>query len=180
MTTPYKIRMARDTDKPRIHKLIRETIAREKQLLNPSMVPGGFMEEFVDKVIKKGNMLVVVNKQDELELIGEVHHYHPSGKPEDVFGTKSVKEIAFFSKTVPATSQADETSLVTWLFGEIESNYKDVFRVKLNTPVCRHSTVDFFVQMGLTIEGSYKGRLKNNLDSFRPIVPLSWTNPSFN
>ncbi len=176
MSHHYKIRTATCTDKQQIHTLMRESIAREKRLNNPSQVPFGFMEEFVDKVIRKGNMIVVENDHHELELIGEVHNYQIDNQWET---TDPVKEFIFFSR-MDISQQERETELVNWLFGEIENKHQDVFRVKVNTPVRNSSSVDHYKKMGLTIEGNYNGRLKNNPGQFQPLIPLSWTNPSFN
>lgn len=173
----YSIRTAKDADKDKIHQLIRESIAREKQLSNPSLVPNGFMEEFIDKNIRKGNILVVENNLEELELIGEIHDYQATGTTQDdgVF----LREFIFFSR-LDSTAQNRETELVNWLFGEIEKKHSNVFRVELNTFVKNAASVDHYKKMGLQVEGNFKGRLKNNDGAFQLLVPLSWSNPSFN
>ncbi len=175
MENNYKIRLANTADRLKIHELIRESIAREKSLLNPSMVNSGFMEEFVDKAIRKGHMLIVENLSDEVELIGEVHYYCSSSNIDE----DSVKEFRFFSRT-DGGEENREQNLVSWLFGEIQNKHHDVFRVELSTPVCNQSAVDFFRKMGLNVEGNYTGRLKPSHNPYKMMVPLSWTNPSFN
>ncbi len=177
MDIQYTIRPARDTDKLKIHAMIRESIAREKKLPGPSAVPECFLEEFVDKVIRKGNMLVVENDRKEFELIGEIHSYHTSGEQTDETG--SLKEFIFVSRT-DSESPAREKELISWLFGEIQEKHHDVFRVELLTAVNHPGTVDHYKKMGLTIEGNYKGRMKNNPEKLNLFLPLSWTNPSFN
>lgn len=176
MNTQYKIRAANDADKMQIHRLIRQNIAGEKKLQDPDMVPMGFMEEFVDKVIRKGNMLVVENSDHEMELIGEIHDYHlrNTDKIED-----NLREFRFFSRS---DSQAGkhETDIVNWLYGEISNKYKDVFRVELTTPVASQASVDVFKKMGLTIKGNFNGRLKTKSVETRLMIPLVWTNPPVN
>ncbi len=178
MNNHYKIRTAKDTDKKDIYRLFLEKVTREKKLLNASIVPECFLREFVDKAIKKGNMLVVENNRDEVALIGEVHYYHTNGKdsPDE---NDLLKEFSFFSGTA-CDPDEQETSLVSWLFGEIEQKHHDVFRVELNTPVCSEASVNFFKKMGLTVEGNYNGRLKNKSPQRQLMLPLSWANPSFN
>ncbi len=169
--------MAKDTDKGQIHHLLRESIAREKRLMNPSLVHNDFMEEFVDKLIKTGNMLVVENIHEELELIGEIHNYC-TGRCE---GNEdlNLQEFSFFSR-IDITTADREKELVNWLFGEIRSKHHNVFRVELNAPVSSSASVDHYKKMGLTVEGNYQGRLGSTSGQFRPLVPLSWTNPTFN
>ena len=176
MENNYKIRTAKDTDKEQIHRLFRESIAREKRLINPALVHNEFMEEFVDKLIEKGHMLVVENHDDELELIGEVHDYCTAECKEEEL---ALQEISFFSRVDSNTAER-ETTLVNWLFGEIQNKHSNVFRVELNAPVSSTATVDHYKRMGLRVEGNYQGRLGANPGQFTPFVPLSWTNPSFN
>ncbi len=176
MQKQYTIRTAKDSDKDQIHRMFRESIAREKRLVNPAIVHNEFIEEFVDKLIEKGQMLVVENNRNELELIGEVHDYlSAEGQEEDL----ALKEISFFSR-IDSTTVERETSLVNWLFGEIQSKHSNVFRVELNAPVSSTDSVDHYKRMGLRVEGNYQGRLGANPGQFKPLVPLSWANPSFN
>ncbi len=177
MDKQYKIRTAKDTDKVQIHQLFRESIAREKRLINPSLVHSDFMSEFVDKLIKKGTMLVVENDHNELELIGEIHDYCTTGCHDE--NELDLKEFSFFSR-IDSTTAERETGLINWLFGEIQHKHSNVFRVELNAPVSSSATVDHYKKMGLRVEGNYQGRLGANTGHFIPLVPLSWTNPSFN
>ncbi len=177
MSHHYTIRTAKDADKDKIHHLIRESIARAKQLPSASLVPVGFMEEFVDKNIRKGNMLVVENHMDELELIGEIHDYRATGRSQDegVY----LREFTFFSR-LDSTEGGRETDIVNWLFGEIEKKHSNVFRVELNTVVRNAASVEHYIKMGLQVEGNFSGRLKNSDSGLQLFVPLSWSNPSFN
>ncbi len=177
MDNPYTIRIAQCSDKDRIYALIRENIAVKKLLSRSSLVPAVFLEEFVDKVIRKGQMLVVENEQKELELIGEIHDYQTlnASGDEDV----SFREFSFFSRMDSPLAER-ETTLVSWLFGEISSKHRDVFRVELHAPVKSAASVDRYHQMGLRVEGNYKGRLNEKNGDFHLLLPLSWSNPSFN
>ena len=175
MECQYKIRKARNTDKQQIHDLVRASIASEKKLANPSLVPNGFMEEFVDKMIHKGLMLVVENDMQEVEMIGEVHDYQTAATPEH--NPSPLKEFIFLSRLHKPDCN-EETQLVNWLLGEIRNKYHDVFRVKLNTPVSSNASVDYYKKMGLRVEGNFYGRLKNNAEQHRLLVPFSWFNPS--
>lgn len=177
MSHTYSIRLAKDSDKDRIQSLVRESLAMKKQLSRASVVPAVFLEEFVDKVIRKGKMLVVENACKELELIGEIHDYHPYETPGE--DEAPLREFHFFSRMDTSTSDR-ETALVNWLFGEIQSKHRDVFRVQLHAPVNSAASVDHFHKMGLRVEGNYKGRLNEKTGSFHLLLPLSWDNPSFN
>lgn len=175
MITSYKIRKARLTDRDQIRVLIRESVAKEKSLVHPDMIHAAFIEEFVDKLIVKGNMLVVENEHQELELIGEIHDYNTgSGKDEELF-----QELSFVSRIVFDQYQR-EKDIVGWLFNEIESKYSKVFRVELLSPVCQSSSVELYHKMGLTIEGNKHHRIRKRSDNLQTILPLSWINPSFN
>ncbi len=176
MDKSYKIRLAKDTDKEKIHSLIRESIAREKMLSNPLQVPAGFMEEFVDKVIRKEKMLVVENSMEEMELIGEIHDYSVSGKKDNDI---KLREFIFYSR-MDRDKRESETKLVNWLYGEIQKKHSDVFRVELNAPFSNPDSVDHFRKMGLRVEGQYERRLSRSSGSVNLVIPLSWSNPSFN
>ncbi len=175
MNSHYKIRTANDADKHRIYTLVRESLASQKKLMNPALVTPGFLDEFVDKQIKKGNMLVVENAMSELELIGEVHDYHACNQHDDEH--VPMKEFMFISR-IDNTACEREKQLVNWLYGEIQSKHRDVFRVELNTPVSCTETVDHFLKMGLRVEGNYLGRLKHKTEEVHLTLPLSWINPS--
>ncbi len=175
MNSNYKIRTANDADKHKIYSLVRENLASEKNLMNPALVTLGFMEEFVDKQIRKGNMLVVENDLAELELIGEIHDYHAFSVHDDEHAP--MKEFMFISR-LDNTAIEREKQLVNWLYGEIKNKHRDVFRVELNTPVSCTETVDHFIKMGLRIEGNYHSRLKNKNVEVHLTLPLSWINPS--
>jgi hypothetical protein len=175
MQPKYKIRTATQKDTPQIRQLIRESVADEKKLLNPSLVSSNFIDEFVDKVIAKGNMVVVENDNSELELIGEIHLYNAlSGRTDEV-----LKEMAFISRKVFSPGNR-ETELVSWLFGELQQKHQDVFRVELSTPVCHPGAVAHFINMGLRVEGQFSGRLSAREGAHTTMVPLSWINASNN
>lgn len=174
MTNTYKIRLAKEDDRDEIREMIRQSVATEKKYPDPSFIHPNFIEEFVDKVIAKGNMLVVENSRFELEMIGEIHDYLIDKNLAIGF-----KEFSFVSRT-GSNHIMGETDPVTWLFSEIKQKYKDVYRVELTTPVRRSSTVEQYKAMGLTVEGNYLGRLKDELSGTCPIIPFSWINPSFN
>lgn len=174
MKANYKIRKALVSDRVQILNLFRESVARRKKIVHTSLVDAGYLEKFVDNVIALGNMLVVENGDQEFALIGEIHDYSTLGRASGGF-----KELSFVS--VPAFNQSDrETALVNWLFREIQSHYREVFRVEVTTPVRNQSAVDFYKKLGLTLGGNYSGRLKNTDSGSCPIIPLSWINPSFN
>ncbi len=175
MENQYKIRTARDSDKNQIHQVLRDNIARSKRLIDPNLLPPGFLEEFVDKRIKNGRMLIVENGFHEMELIGEVHDYQASDQL--TTDDRSLKELSFVSR-MDRKQESRETELVNWLFGEIQNKYREVFRVELNTPVSSSATVDHYENMGLAIKGNFRGRLKSKTSTFHPLVPLSWINPS--
>ena len=171
----YKIRTANPNDKVKIQNLVRHSIAKDKSLLSPDLVKPGFVEDFVDKIIRMGDMLVVENSQSELELIGEVHYYFTSADT----GQEGLKEL-FFIPGFENTKKNRETDLVNWLYAEIKKKHKDVFRVELSAPVSDTSSVEHFREMGIMVEGNYSGRLQSKARGFSPVIPLSWFNPSFN
>lgn len=172
MKEKYKIRQATAKDLNQIRQIIRESVAEEKKLMNPSLVTNSFIEEYVDKILEKGHMLVVENGHDEvLEMIGEVHFYHhlPNGHQE------GLKELIFISRLDPGML-GRETELVSWLYGEISNKHQDVFRVEMMTPVSNADSVDHFRKMGLHVEGKYHSRLNHKSGASKMVVPLSWIN----
>lgn len=174
MNPTYKMRLASKADRTQITALVREAIAQEKKCQDPAHVQADFINEYVEKIIAMGNMLVVENETMELEMIGEIHDYMYYG-----FSDYCPKELSFRTK-IKSINGNDEKERVTWLYDEIQNKYANVFRVEMTTPVSQSSTVEYFRSMGLTVEGSYLGRLKNFSPAGNPVVPLSWINPAFN
>lgn len=173
MACLYKMRSANIADKDKIHSLVRESIASVKMLSNPSLVSLDFMEEFVDKMISRGMLVVVENDREEMEMIGEVHDYIYPGENDN----DPLKEFVFFSR-LEDTAVERETQIINWLYSEIQNKYKDAFKVKINTPVSSSVSVDFFKKMGLTIEANYNGRLNKHHGHLQLLLPLSWIYPS--
>lgn len=173
MACMYKIRSANNADKDKIHSLVRESIASVKMISNPSLVSLDFMEEFVDKMICRGMLVVVENDLEEMEMIGEVHDY----KYPDDNNEHSLKEFMFFSR-LESTAIERETQIINWLYSEIQNKYKDAFRVKINTPVSSSLSVEYYKKMGLTVEANCNGRLKKQHGNQQLLLPLSWMYPS--
>jgi hypothetical protein len=174
MNSHYTIRPARTDDKEQIREVIRQTIALEKQCLDPRHVKNEFMEEFVDKVIAKGNMIIVENSQFEMEMIGEVHDYFIQG-----YTGQGFRELSFISRLASANEHR-EIDLINWLFKEIQERYQDVFRVELTSPVVKPSSVEYYKSLGMKVDNRIKGRFYSTSNVSSPMVPLSWMNPSFN
>ncbi len=174
MKRKYKFRTATKDDCQKVQQLFVNSIATEKNIFSPEMVKSTFVEDFVNKIIDQGNMVIVENNSDELELIGEVHYYNTSAS----MGEKYLKELVFFSR-MEIKSLERETELVDWLYGEIERKHTDVFSVGISTPVSDLSTVAYFMGKGINVKGNYQGRLKNTSNK-NLFLPLKWINPSFN
>ncbi len=173
MACIYKMRSANNADKDKIHSLVRESIARLKMLSNASLVSLDFMQEFVDKMITRGMMVVVENDLEEMEMIGEMHDYiYP-----DANDNHPLREFIFFSR-LGHTAIERETQIINWLYSEIQDRYKDAFRVKINTPVSSALSVEFYKKMGLTVEENCDGRLKKQHGHRQLLLPLSWMYPS--
>ncbi len=171
----YRIRPAGVQDKEKIRNLFVQTEANRKNLINSGHVQPAYIEDFVNKVIEQGNMILVENSRNEMELFGEIHCYNTrSAKDEN-----SMKEMIFFSRM--ENDEIDrETEIVGWLYNEIEKKYKDVFSVEVNTPVKSLHSAEQFLKKGIKIEGNYKARVQNPGHSQNAVLPLSWINPSFN
>ena len=175
MRSKYRIRQAKPEDKTKIKQLFIQSVLNDKKLLNPENIAPSFINEFVDKVIEQGNMIVVENNNQELELIGEVHYYNTQVTKTE----KYLKEINFLSR-LEVDNNERETELIEWLYGEIEQNHKDVFIVAISTPVQSITTISHYLQKGIKIGEKYHSRIKNQHQGQRTVLPLSWLNPSFN
>jgi hypothetical protein len=176
MKQSFKIRKAHQMDKPMVKELFAQSIADKKNLLNATYVVPDFLDDFVNTNIDQGNMILVENQNNELELIGEVHYYQST-----VPGTNDVysKEINFFSKPERSANEK-ETDLIEWLYGEIETKHKDVFSVKVTTSVKTFSHIEHYRKKGILIEGNIDNRLKNSGNLWKSMLPFCWINPSFN
>lgn len=172
MKAGYKIRLARKSDTDQVQKLVREAICHEKKCLDPMQVQADFIHEYVDKLIARGQMLVVENDTHELELIGEVHDYNDFINPAHL-----LKELSFISR-MDALENYNGKELLRWLFSEIQDKHKDVFRVKMTTQVGELATIEYLRALGFTMSDKLNGRLNGGIS--HSLVPLSWMNPSFN
>ncbi len=176
MQNKFRIRQAKKDDKAKVIDLFIHSIANKKNLLNASLVESTFVNEFINNAIEQGNLLVVENLENELELIGEVHYYYNTTlNSSDEYS----RELTFFSRLERRKEDID-SDLIEWLFGEIEKKHKDVFSVEITTPVRDTACVEAYRERGISIEENYRGRLKNQNDSYKTVVPLAWVNPSFN
>lgn len=175
MKTKYRIRAAQPKDRQKIQQLYVASVANKKNIFNPSLVNPLFIDDFVNKVIEQGNMIVVENLNNELELIGEVHYYNTSVSDSEEY----MKEIIFSSR-VSVENDFSETELIDWLYGEIEKKHQDVFSVVISTPVKNPDSVKKFRRKGIKVNGNYHGRLNMMGNQSQTLLPLSWINPSFN
>jgi hypothetical protein len=174
MSKSFKFRTATKDDREKVQHLFIHSIVNEKNIFSPNLVSSGFLEDFVNKIIDQGNMIIVENENQHVELIGEVHYYTTTATSED----KNLKELVFFSQ--PHADPGHEKELVEWLYSEIENKHSDVFSVGISTPVSDPSSIDLFMQKGIRIKGNYSGRMKHNSSRQNLFLPLKWINPSFN
>jgi hypothetical protein len=171
----FKFRTATKDDRQKVQQLFAHSVANEKNLFNPELVKASFIDDFVNKIIDQGNMIIVENGSDGLELIGEVHYYNTSATESE----KYVKELVFFSR-LESENDHEETELFEWLYGEIEQKHSDVFSVDLSMPVSKSDSVALFMKKGINIECNYRGRLSKVAGKRKVMLPLKWINPSFN
>jgi hypothetical protein len=176
MKNKFRIRKARKEDKPKVRELFIHSLANRKNIFHPSMVESDYVNEFVNKTIDQGDMILVENHENELEMIGEVHYYY-NRTPTDNDGIS--KEITFFSK-IGRTKPDHDVDLVDWLYSEIEKKHTDVFSVEIIAPVSNVASVDAYRKKGIRVESNYTGRLKDGKSNFSTLLPLAWVNPSFN
>ena len=176
MKYKFRIRKARKEDKPQVKEVLAHSIANRKNLFSPTSVASVYIDEFVNKAIERGDMILVENHENELELIGEVHYYY-NGQTSEKDGYS--REITFFSK-IDRTNTSEGNELIEWLYGEIEQNHTDVFSVELMAPVLNIDSVNSYKDKGISVETNYNGRLKCGKQGVHTFLPLSWVNPSFN
>lgn len=174
MNETYKIRPARAEDMEQVRDMVRQYVALEKHCQNPEQVTSSYMEEFVDKALVKGHMLVIENQLMEMKMIGQVHHYQTNGNPNQGFS-----ELHFIPR-MSAEKQEAGTNLVEWLFKEVQEKHRDVFRVALTIPLNNDDTVEHFKTMGIHMNASQKGRFRANGGVSVSVIPFSWMNPAFN
>lgn len=174
MNDTYKIRPARAEDTEQIRDMVRQFVAIEKHCQNPEQITSSYMEEFVDKALVKGHMLVIENQQMEMKMIGQVHHYQTNGNPNQGF-----RELHFIPR-MSTDGQETGTTLVEWLFREVQENHQDVFRVALTIPLNNADKVDHFRTMGIQMNMNQKGRFRSSGNVSVTVIPFSWMNPAFN
>jgi hypothetical protein len=175
MKHKFRIRLAQQDDKQKVAELFILSIANKKNLFNTSLVQSSYVNEFVNKTIDRGDMILVENHNNELELIGEIHYYNTDVNSDD----RSFRELSFFSRIERKKDEFD-TDLIEWLFSEIENKHKDVFSVEITAHVSCSTSMEQYLKKGISAEGNYQGRLKNQNSNYKTLIPLSWINPSFN
>ena len=176
MEYKFRIRKARKEDKPQVREVLADSVANRKNIFSAASVAGDYIDEFVNKAIDNGDMILVENHENELELIGEVHYYHNRHSSEN---DGYSKEITFFSK-IARDSTVLRNDLIDWLYGEIEKKHTDVFSVEIMAAVYSIDSLNTYRAKGISIESNYSGRLKNGGHGFNTFLPLAWVNPSFN
>ena len=172
MTAGYTIRLAKKSDTDQARKLVREAVCYEKKCLDPLQVQADFIYEFVDKLIARGQMLVVENEAMQLELIGEVHDYYDFINPEH-----QLREFFFVSRSdIQDNPRGQE--LISWLYDEVQHNHKDVFRVSMTASMGQAAILGHLNGHKLLRHG--KDLVRPGGNGYARLVPLSWINPSFN
>lgn len=174
MNETYKIRPARAEDMEQVRDMVRQYVAIEKHCQNPEQITSSYMEEFVDKALVKGHLLVVENQEMKMKMIGQVHHYQTNGDP-----NRGFSELHFIPR-MSAEEQETGTNLVEWLFREVQENHQDVFRVALTIPLNNTDKANHFKTMGIHMNANQKSRFRSSGNVSVSVIPFSWMNPAFN
>ena len=174
MNETYRIRPASAEDREQVRDMVRQFVAIEKHCQSPEQITTSYMEEFVDKALMNGHMLVVENQLMEMQMIGHVHDYQTNSSRSHGF-----RELHFIPRMSVGEQKAG-TTLIEWLFKEVQEKYHDVFRVELTMPLNNTDTPDHFKAMGIHMTGNQKGRFRANGGVVLSVIPLSWMNPTFN
>jgi hypothetical protein len=164
----YKFRIATKNDREKVQQLFVCSIANEKHISSPELVKASFIDDFVNKIIDQGNMVIIENDAADVEMIGEVHYYNPAA------GRSDLKELVFFSRS----EVEDENDIIEWLYSEIEQKHSDVFSVDISAPVSSLANILMYQKKGILVQGNYECRL--NGKNKKVMLPMKWINPSFN
>jgi hypothetical protein len=174
MNKHYKIRTATRHDRDKVQQLFIRSVINDKNITSPDLVKASFVDDFVNKIIDQGNMIIVENNSMDVEMIGEVHYYKLSAYDTDDY----FKELVFFPGV---ENDDDENDIIDWLYGEIEQKHSDVFSVDISAPVSSLANILMYRKKGINIEGNFESRLNSKSRNQKKVMlPMKWINPSFN
>lgn len=170
------IRTATPEDKERIKVLYQQVAKAQNGGLARSEdeMTDEYVNEFLNKSLEKGFVIVAEHPDDSNQLVGEVHGYPP-----EVRALKHV--ISDFTIVIHPEFQGKKIgrTLFTIFLEEIGRNRPDIGKVELSVRETNTKAMQLFQSMGFLIEGRMEMRIKSRKNLYEADIVMGWQNPNF-
>jgi ribosomal protein S18 acetylase RimI-like enzyme len=167
-------RNAERTDIPALLKLYREVASKSGMIARKEHeITIEFIEDFIDKSLRDGLIIVGEDEAEPGELIAEIHASKPGIELfEHVFSDLTILvHPRFQDKGIGRT-------IFTIFLDEIANHRPDVGRVELMTGEYNKRALHLYQSLGFVIEGRFEMRMKTET-GFAADIALWWQNPGF-
>ena len=169
------IRTAIPEDTNRIKSLYIEVIRSGGGLArNEEEATDEYINQFIEKGLADGLILVAEHPDDPEQLIGEAHAY-----PSNVKTFSHV--LSDFTIAVHPQFQGKKVgrTLFTIFLEEVGKNRTDIGKVELFVRESNTKAIQLYQSMGFLIEGRMEMRIKTREGLFEADVAMGWQNPNF-
>jgi putative acetyltransferase len=170
-----QFRTAQPEDWQKIKKLHLEVSKQKNGIARwEHEVTDEYVQQFMEKALDGGLMIVAEHPGDPGQLIAEIH---ASKSKIQVFNhLMSDLTIAvhpeFQGKKIGRT-------LFTIFLEEIGRNRPDIGKVELVTRESNHRALHLYQSLGFLIEGRLEMRIKTPEGNYEADIPMGWQNPNF-
>jgi ribosomal protein S18 acetylase RimI-like enzyme len=137
-------------------------------------ITDAYIQNFLEKSIEHGLILVAIHPDDPEAFIGEMHAYKP--------GIQVFKHVySDLTIAVHPDFQGKKTgrTLFTIFLEEVGRNRPDIGRVELVTRESNLRAIKFYQSLGFRIEGRLEMRIRTKSGLYEADIPMGWQNPNF-
>jgi ribosomal protein S18 acetylase RimI-like enzyme len=169
------IRTANVDDLTRIKTLYKEVAHHEGGIVRLEQeITDAYIENFIEKSLANGLIIVAENPNAADQLIAEVHAYKPGIKTFDhvLSDLTLVVHPAFQGKKIGRT-------VFTIFLEEIAKERNDIGKVELIARESNRKAIGLYQSLGFSIEGRLEMRIKTSGGSYEADIIMGWQNPNF-
>lgn len=133
-----------------------------------------YVENFMLKAARQGVQLVAVDRQNNDQIVGEIHCY--TLEPQ-------VFRHVFSELTIAIDTDYQGKGLGKKLFQAlldyISTARKDILRVELIARSSNQKAIQLYEKLGFRQEGRLENRIYSEQTGFEADIPMAWMNPEY-
>jgi ribosomal protein S18 acetylase RimI-like enzyme len=170
-----RYRTADIDDIPRLVKLYKAVAQKEGGIARvEEEISEAYVNNFLEKSLSSGLIIVGENPDDPEELVAEIHAYKAGIKVfNHVFGDLTIVVHPNFQRMKIGRT------IFTIFLEEIARNKPDIGRVELIAREGNLKAIELYQSLGFQIEGRLEMRIKTPEGNYEADIPMGWQNPNF-